>query len=369
MKIKIELQPTLSKTKAGYYSVFFWYESKRFRYSSGRVIDKDINPNHLEPSRRHSEAVVLCSAFTMAIRDGWRPETVEKKKETVFLIDVAKEVLSKKLSLDYSQSYKKDLVRTEKVWTQFLKSNRLSNLKANELTVELLSDFVRTKSSSARSMHNVKRNISALLKDELESKGVILNMRRIKLPKTGQELHRPFDDMSTVLKDIKEYNDNLYLCCLMTYSMLLRPHREIRCLSFSDFNTDFTVLSLDGKRVKSKRNRIVPVPAVVREEIVSRFKAVENRNINLFSMRRHEHNPSYFKGIWTKYKKQSELISKKQTLYSFRHTGAIKVFEKTDSLLKLQQVMGHSTMQVSLTYLRGLEVKELDIEDLPELEI
>jgi len=31
--------------------------------------------------------------------------------------------------------------------------------------------------------------------------------------------------------------------------------------------------------------------------------------------------------------------------------------------------MGHSTMQVSLTYLRGLEVKELDIEDLPELEI
>jgi len=88
MKIKIELQPTLSKTKAGYYSVFFWYESKRFRYSSGRVIDKDINPNHLEPIRRHSEAVVLCSAFTMAIREGWRPKTVEKKKETVFLIDV-----------------------------------------------------------------------------------------------------------------------------------------------------------------------------------------------------------------------------------------------------------------------------------------
>ena len=248
MKIKIELQPTLSKTKTGYYSVFFWYESKRFRYSSGRVIDKDINPNHLEPSRRHSEAVVLCSAFTMAIRDGWRPETVEKKKETVFLIDVAKEVLSKKLSLDYSQSYKKDLVRTEKVWTEFLKSNRLSNLKANELTVELLSEFVRTKSSSPRSMHNVKRNISALLKDELESKGVILNMRRVKLPKTGQELHRPIDDMSTVLGDIKQYNENLHLCCLMTYSMLLRPHREIRCLSFSDFNTDFTILSLDGNR-------------------------------------------------------------------------------------------------------------------------
>jgi len=149
--------------------------------------------------------------------------------------------------------------------------------------------------------------------------------------------------------------------------MLLRPHREIRCLRFSDFNTDFTVLSLDGNRVKSKRNRILPVPAVVREEIVSRFESVENRNVNLFSMRRHEHNPSYFKGIWTKYKRQSRLLEPKQTLYSLRHTAALKVFEKTGSLLKLQQVMGHSSMAVSLTYLRGLEVEQLDVEDLPEL--
>jgi len=55
------------------------------------------------------------------------------------------------------------------------------------------------------------------------------------------------------------------------------------------------------------------------------------------------------------------------TLYSLRHTGALRVFEKTGSLQKLQQVMGHSDMKVSLTYLRGLEVKQLDVEDLPEL--
>jgi len=29
--------------------------------------------------------------------------------------------------------------------------------------------------------------------------------------------------------------------------------------------------------------------------------------------------------------------------------------------------MGHSDMKVSLTYLRNLEVKQLDVEDLPEL--
>lgn len=31
--------------------------------------------------------------------------------------------------------------------------------------------------------------------------------------------------------------------------------------------------------------------------------------------------------------------------------------------------MGHSDLKVSLTYLRNLEVKQLDVEDLPECEI
>ena len=29
--------------------------------------------------------------------------------------------------------------------------------------------------------------------------------------------------------------------------------------------------------------------------------------------------------------------------------------------------MGHSDMQVSLTYLRGLEVNQLNVDDLPEI--
>jgi len=62
---------------------------------------------------------------------------------------------------------------------------------------------------------------------------------------------------------------------------------------------------------------------------------------------------------------QSNLVKKNHTLYSFRHTGAIKLFEKTGSITKLQKAMGHSSMRVSLTYLRGLEIAELKEEDMP----
>ena len=229
----------------------------------------------------------------------------------------------------------------------------------------MVRDFIFEYAPSPASMANLKRNISALLKDELESNGVVLNFSRIKLPKTPQQLHKPIDDVSALLSDIKEFNVSLYLCCLMTYTMLLRPHREVRCLSFRDFNNDFTQVSLSGSKVKSKRNRVVPVPGVVRDELIRRFTG--NRNTNVFTLKEEDYNRDYFKTLWSRYKKQSSLLERDQTLYSFRHTGAINVFEKTGSLLKLQQVMGHSDMKVSLTYLRGLEVKQLDLEDLPEI--
>jgi hypothetical protein len=59
-------------------------------------------------------------------------------------------------------------------------------------------------------------------------------------------------------------------------------------------------------------------------------------------------------------------LNKEQTLYSFIHSGAIEIFKRTDSLTKLQKAMGHSAINVSLTYLRGLEVAELTEQDMPK---
>ena len=80
--------------------------------------------------------------------------------------------------------------------------------------------------------------------------------------------------------------------------------------------------------LKSKCNRLVPVPQIVR----SFLRKSVNESI---------------------------------TLYSFRHSGAIEIFKRTGSITKLQKAMGHSSINVSLTYLRGLEIAELKEEDMP----
>ena len=106
--------------------------------------------------------------------------------------------------------------------------------------------------------------------------------------------------------------------------------------------------------------RIVPVPKYIREILVK-----GNNNHNIFTNTIVAYNSSYFKGVWSRFKKQSNLLEQEQTLYSFRHSGAIEIFKRTGSITKLQKAMGHSSINISLTYLRGLEIAELKEEDMP----
>ena len=146
----------------------------------------------------------------------------------------------------------------------------------------------------------------------------------------------------------------------MTYGCLLRPHREIRELRWEDFAEDLSSINLSGSRNKSGRNRIVPVPYYIRDILVK-----GNDSDNIFTNSGKMFNKDYFKSLWSRYKKKSNLINTDQTLYSFRHTGAIEIYKRTGSLSKLQKAMGHSSLKVSLTYLRGLEVEDLKEEDMP----
>ena len=66
-----------------------------------------------------------------------------------------------------------------------------------------------------------------------------------------------------------------------------------------------------------------------------------------------------------RFKRRFPTIEPSITIYSFRHTGAIEIFKRTGSFTKLQKAMGHSSINVSLTYLRGLEIPELNEEDMP----
>tara|TARA_S200000501_G_C20466287_1_gene587365 strand:+ start:33 stop:638 length:606 start_codon:yes stop_codon:yes gene_type:complete len=194
----------------------------------------------------------------------------------------------------------------------------------------------------------------------LYQRGFPIKLSKLNTRKQEEVLHSPIKNVKKLLFKLENYNQNLYLCCLLTYGCLLRPHQEIRLLKWKDFSDDLCYINLTGSKVKSKRNRIVPVPLYIRKILT---KGESNHNI--FSNTLKPYSNDYFKTIWSRFKRLKSNIDTSITIYSFRHSGAIEIFKRTGSITKLQKAMGHSSINVSLTYLRGLEIPELKEKDMP----
>ena len=336
--------------------VSFYINNKRYRLYSGKRIGYDINPNYHPLNERFAVGHLLAAKVYDYLTKGGKLEAYRSNLLLSGMLtdkECLKRALEVKYKGDYSDKYKRLLSGIYKAITD--------NMQGENLTSKHLNNYLG-KYSTGVSFNTIRRHLNVLI-NEAVKQGMSHNpMKEIKARKAKAILHKPFDDIKSVIEETKVFNHNLHLCCLITYGCLLRPHREIRELCWADFSEDLTSINLSGHRNKSGRNRIVPVPKYIRDYLVKG----EPLN-NIFTGRPKAFNEDYFKTLWSRYKKQSKLIDNRHTLYSFRHSGAIDIFKRTGSLAKLQKAMGHSSMNVSLTYLRGLEIGDLKEEDMPIL--
>ena len=334
--------------------VNLYLNNKRFRYWNGKTIGLKIKSS--------DNAQLLKSAFELKLLEGWRPvekRIVKVEQKPITLLSQLESALNKILKGNYSFHHKRDCKWVFSELSKFLSERGLTNSTISTIKTETLGEFVTQTKWSNRTQKNVLTTLKCLSNAPLKERLNLLKTRKCK-----SNLHKPIKNIQELLNDLKEHNQNLYLCCMITYGCLLRPHQEIRLLKWSDIDFNKGFIALSGDRNKSGRNRIVPIPEYVKEELV---RLNVGSSAYLFSKKGEAYSKDYFSVLWKRFKEQSAIDLSGITLYSFRHTGAIKVFEKTGSLYKLQQVMGHSDMNVSLTYLRGLEVKQLDVKDLPGL--
>ena len=361
---------SIGKKSDGRIYVSVSIDGKRQRFSSGEVLNQEIYPNHFTGHRREEEAKVLQAAFIVALRKGWKPalpQVEAKPRREQNTIAILQASTKAKLEGDYSRHYKRDIASIAKQFEQYLIATNLQDLTIDKLTANTIRAFLDSKKVCARSKRITKAYLSTAFKIEFEERGIKNPFKEIRLPRTTEVLHKPFKDVPAVLNELRAVDAKLHLCCALAYGCLLRPHREVRELTWGDINDDVTVISLAGNRNKGKRNRIVPIPEFVKESLML-FKSENSLpHHNIFTGTDKPYNFAYFSTLWGRFKKRSTILEADQTMYSFRHTGAIQVFERTGNLTKLQQVMGHSSLQVSLTYLRGLQVKQLLVEDMPNI--
>jgi integrase len=334
--------------------VSFYINRKRYRLYNGKRINSFTDPNSYPIGERLSIAKVLAAEIYSYLMGGGVLLCYRSSKVVIGKLsdlDYLKQALDSKLIGDYSDKYKTML--------QFSFNCLEQETTFSKVDVTALKKIL-SRYTSGVSYNTIKRHLNVLI-NEAVYLGMDGNpMQDVKSKKAKAILHKPFDDVVAILEDIKSFNKHLHLCCLLTYGCLLRPHREVRELTWEDFSRDLSFITLSGFRNKSGRNRIVPVPRFIKP-----YLNLKGLNDNIFTGEQNSRNPDYFKLLWSRYKKKSKLLKEGQTLYSFRHSGAIELYKRTGSLSKLQSAMGHSSLNVSLTYLRGLEIAELKEEDMP----
>ena len=350
----------VTKVSKDRYCLAITWEGKRYRFYSGEKIGIDSKPNQLPTSERKTGFNHLKRQYLNCINKGWTPEQdwspKPKKKSSKNILRLA---LEEKLKGDYSFHYKKKL--------NWMVTHLEKHQNGRAVTKELVSEYLNDKRWSPAMRNNLRSHFLSL-ESELVKFGYAGSVKcTVKKQRVAEQLHKPIKNLTALLSEIETFDENLYLCCLLAYGCLLRPHREIRLLTWGDFSDNLDTVSLSGSRTKGKRNRIVPVSPVIQETLIRRRGTNYNLHENIFSLQNKPYAIGYFNVLWTRLKAVSTELIDGQTLYSFRHSGALHVYEKTGSLTKLQQVMGHSSLQVSLTYLRGLEVQQMELEDMPSL--
>jgi len=282
---------TIGKEK-GEPVINIYYAKRRYRFRTGKSIGLKLT------SIKNPE--LLKSAFELKLLEGWKP--IKKKKADIELKPTVVNVLNKgiehKIAKGCSDRYIKDAKRIVNLWIRFEYANDLRNIRIDKLNSNHLKKFLIRPNWGPKTQRTIKSTLSPLLcKTEL--------INQVKLHKPLSKLNKPIENISALLEEVKKYNNKLYLCCLLTYGCLLRPHREIRELTWGDFTSNLSYIKLSGGRNKSGRNRIVPVPSYIREILI---KGESNNNIFTNSIK--PPNPYYFKTLWSRFKRVSKLIER-----------------------------------------------------------
>lgn len=355
-----------------------YINGERYRFYNGNAISIKCFPNHCANLETKKKVLhELAFEIRHRLRNGWRPETAEDKRKQQGLACCTKlhEVLRDVSIEDVSDLYKRDLIKVGVDFIEYLKEQGHVDTSIQDITGNIVQGFLKRYNSSATYYMNKRKTLGGLFSRLID--GLFLTDNPVhytKCKKVSTTLNQAYskDQMKAVLCYLHRRNEHLHLCALLMFGCLLRPHQEIRLLKRKHFNEDLTTITLSGNENKSRKIRRVNVPGYVRD-VLLKFEVQQLKpEQNIFTAQDAPFNESYFNTMWSKCKQvliKNEVITRDQTLYSFRHTAAISLYQQTKDPYVVQRALQHSSLSTSLTYLRSLGILMGDTKDLTPLMI
>jgi integrase len=337
----------------------FYFNGKRIRIYNGNPLNLNIYPNKCK-SLKEKERLLNVILFELkdALRKNVFTDKLITQAKALNTAEALIRSLNNKLESDLSNTYKRDLKTVHEQFISFLNENeKQANLET--LKLNRIEEFLAHFQSSGTYYMNKRRNLGVLLSNA----GRIIDKPMNVVTKTSKrkvksKLHKIYEpeQLRAVLGYLKEHHQHLYLCCLITFGCFLRPHKEVRKLTAGHFKKGIAEIHLSGSENKGRKVRVVYVPDYVKKELENLLPSLKSTD-NIFSKDLQPYNEAYFNTAWTRaWRKMHELgiVEKNQTIYSFRHTAAVDVYRRSKDVNLLKSLLGHSSIMVTLKYLRGL---------------
>ncbi|AFK23324.1 site-specific tyrosine recombinase/integron integrase [Pyrococcus sp. ST04] len=220
------------------------------------------------------------------------------------------------------------------------------------------------------SMRSINLAIQAL-KAYLRFEGLEGEAERLKNPKVPRTLPKSLtrDEIKKLISVIDSSRDKIIV--LLMYTAGLRIS-EVCNLRIEDVDFENSVIRVRGG--KGGKDRIIPIPRELLEEIKNYLRARKDSSPYLFVEKRRKNKDKLStKAVWRLIKKYGEKAGINLTPHQLRHSFATHMLERGIDIRIIQELLGHANLsttqiytKVTAKHLREAVEKAKLIEDLME---
>ena len=250
---------------------------------------------------------------------------------------------------------------------EFLSGRGLLEITSAEFSKGLAYDFrnflLLHSNEIARKTINIycgylSSSFSELVKMERLRKNPFVDFEKLRTETGGHKVYRD-NEVNILVKYYKKHDPELWRFVQFLYYTLNR-NDAIRQLRIADINLTTAQIRFDRGNAKSLRAGYVVIPTPL-------LKVIEEMDL-------HTYPDDFFvfgrdgtpgpkprgkKFFWERNLKALEacgLDGKEHTLYAWKHTGAVRLYEKIKDLKRVSEQCLHADVLITMKYLRGLGV-------------
>jgi site-specific recombinase XerD len=322
--------------------------SEVFRFHSGKDFGMSSSRG-LSPSEKEVYYRTLLSKVIVKLAEGWMPESIDKPKVALdFSFKEAAAELEKFVpKADYGDKHKYSLLWYLKTLKQAYSGSQL-----NDITTASLTTFLLKRHTGSNTSYNTARRYYRGIFNLFQQLGYMeFNpVSDIKAKRAEATINAAFTpkELSALFDYLKVTDLILYRVAILMYTTFLRPHQEIRLLKAKFFNFEAKQLILPPRYTKNGKQTTIPLQSIILDEF--EFVQTLESEDPIFG----DVNPFYFSTKWGKKVRDIYPLKENQTLYSIRHTAAVETYKRTKDVALIQRLMHHSSMEVTIGYLRSL---------------